>query len=86
MSDAGTGHDLQSAFRTLLKDTSNSKLRNSLNKALGILKPIAAEPEDSNGNVNVSNSQATALLHTINPLIKELDSINKSACASNSGQ
>ncbi len=82
MSDAGTVHDLQNAFRTLLKDTSNGKLRNSLNKALRILKPIAAEAEDSNGNVNVSNSQATAMLHSINPLIAELNSINQSACAS----
>ena len=87
MSDAGTVHDLQTSFRALVKDTSNTKLRNSLNKALGILKPIAGEREDSNGNVNVSNSQAIALRNTINPLLAELNSINRVACANtgNSG-
>ncbi len=58
MSDAGTIHDLQTSFRALVKDASNKKLRSSLNKALGILKPIAAERQDSNGNVNVSSAQS----------------------------
>ena len=84
LSDAGTDHDLQNALQTLLRDTSNSALESQLNQALALIRPIAAEPADSNGNVNISQSQESSALGTINPLLIELNKINTKVCG-NSG-